>query len=113
MHSAVTTVLQVHEKEETGDILLFLTGREEIESVQRVLQRCRGLFPPDWRDLEVCPLYAALPTHEQQKVFQETQEVGVDACLSPCLNTGGGCGCMSVTLLKHRRWVWMHVCHLA
>lgn len=74
VHSAVTTVLQVHEKEETGDILLFLTGREEIESVQRVLQRCRGLFPPDWRDLEVCPLYAALPTHEQQKVFQETQE---------------------------------------
>ena len=77
MHSAVTTVLQVHEKEEKGDMLLFLTGREEIESVQRVLQRCRSLFPSDWQDMEVYPLYAALPTHEQQKVFQETPEVGV------------------------------------
>lgn len=75
VHSAVTTVLQIHEKkDERGDILLFLTGREEIESVQRILQKCRSLFPSHWLDIEVCPLYAALPTHEQQKVFQETPE---------------------------------------
>lgn len=53
-----------------GDILVFLTGREEIESVQDTLLRCSELFPSDWLDMCVCPLFAALPSSLQHRVFQ-------------------------------------------
>ena len=74
LHSAVTTVIQLHEEKEDGDILVFLTGREEIESMQGILEQCRSMFPSDWRDIAVCPLFAALPTGQQQQVFLKTGE---------------------------------------
>lgn len=73
LHSAITTVLQIHGEEKgTGDILVFLTGQEEIEGALKTLNQCRLLFPSDWKDLVVCPLFAALPQHQQQKVFKHT-----------------------------------------
>lgn len=72
LNSAVISILQLHEEQENGDILVFLTGREEIESMQSILAQCRELFPSNWSDILVCPLYAALPTSHQQKVFVET-----------------------------------------
>ena len=79
INSAVTTVLQLHKEEvgesnhtSKGDILVFLTGREEIESVQDILTKCREMFPSDWLDMVVSPLYAALPLSQQQKVFRPT-----------------------------------------
>ena len=70
VHAAVTTVLQLHEdREKKGDILVFLTGREEIESMQSILAQCREMFPSDWLDMVVCPLYAALPSKKQQNAF--------------------------------------------
>lgn len=81
LHSAIVTVLQLHSTEGTGDILLFLTGREEIESAQALLKQCRQLFPAEWMDIVVCPLYAALPSKHQQHVFLET----------PKVPTPGGC----------------------
>lgn len=39
--AALTTVLQLHAEEPPGDVLVFLTGQEEIEAVQRLLlDRC-------------------------------------------------------------------------
>jgi len=73
LHSAVRAVLQLHSEEERdGDILVFLTGREEIESMTSLLQQCQLLFPPSWREMVVCPLFAALPTKQQQRAFTET-----------------------------------------
>lgn len=60
------------EEERDGDILVFLTGREEIESMTSLLQQCQLLFPPNWREMVVCPLFAALPTKQQQRAFTET-----------------------------------------
>ena len=74
LHSAITTVLQLHEESEDGDILVFLTGREEIESMQTILEQCRSMFPSDWRDMSVCPLFATLPTGQQQHVFLKTSK---------------------------------------
>lgn len=73
--SCITTVLQLHQEEveneqSKGDILVFLSGREEIESVQTMLLKCQDMFPSDWLDMSVCPLYAALPPSQQRKVFQ-------------------------------------------
>ena len=77
IHSAITTVLQLHgederEEDKTGDILVFLTGQDEIESMLHTLIQCRSLFPPHWKDMIVLPLFSALPLAQQQKVFQKS-----------------------------------------
>ena len=38
LDAALTTVLQIHVEEQAGDILVFLTGQEEIESLQQLLR---------------------------------------------------------------------------
>ena len=40
-----------------------------------MLNQCRALFPPDWLDLRVCPLYAALPSRHQQQAFKPAPKV--------------------------------------
>ena len=35
--AALMTILQLHREEEAGDILAFLTGQDEIESMERLL----------------------------------------------------------------------------
>lgn len=52
-----------------GDFLVFLTGQEEIDELVNLL-RSKVTEPP----LHVLPLYAALPLHLQQKVFDEAPE---------------------------------------
>ena len=37
LDAALNTTLQIHLDEEPGDILVFLTGQEEIESLARLL----------------------------------------------------------------------------
>lgn len=38
LDAALTTVLQIHLEEQPGDVLVFLTGQEEIESLQQLLR---------------------------------------------------------------------------
>ena len=38
LDAALTTVLQIHLQEQAGDVLVFLTGQEEIESLQQLLR---------------------------------------------------------------------------
>ena len=52
------------EAEPPGDVLVFLSGEREIRDTAEAL---RGVFDVN---TEVLPLYARLPTAEQQKVFQ-------------------------------------------
>lgn len=49
-----------------GDFLVFLTGQEEIDELVKLLSS-KNTDPP----LHVLPLYAALPLHLQQKVFED------------------------------------------
>ncbi|MCH9731841.1 MAG: ATP-dependent RNA helicase HrpA, partial [Actinomycetia bacterium] len=53
--------------EPPGDVLVFLSGEREIRDTAEAL---RGAFDPN---TEVLPLYARLPTAEQQKVFQSSR----------------------------------------
>lgn len=76
VEKAIGTVLQIHEEEPDGDILVFLTGREEIEravqavaeavSTQDALSAKRALLP--------LPMYAGLTADEQMYVFDEAPE---------------------------------------
>ncbi|KAH7110839.1 P-loop containing nucleoside triphosphate hydrolase protein [Dendryphion nanum] len=71
VEAALRTVLQIHSSEPEGDILLFLTGEEEIEDACRKINLegqdmiRDGLAGP----LQVYPLYGTLPPAQQQKIF--------------------------------------------
>ena len=52
-----------------GDILVFLTGQQDIEAVQEgLIKRTRSLGNKI-KELLVLPLYSSLPRAEQQKVL--------------------------------------------
>ncbi|TID19878.1 hypothetical protein CANINC_003673, partial [Pichia inconspicua] len=68
VRAALSAVLQIHQKQGPGDILVFLTGQEEIETlVDSLDEACRRLNINNMRTL---PLYAGLPTEEQALVFE-------------------------------------------
>lgn len=73
LDAAVVTVLQTHVTQKVpGDILVFLTGQEEIETCAEILtQRTRGLGARI-RELIICPIYASLPSEQQAKIFEVT-----------------------------------------
>lgn len=74
LDAAVVSVLQIHVTEAPGDILVFLTGQEEIETVEEILKhRTRGLGTKI-AELIICPIYANLPTELQAKIFEPTPE---------------------------------------
>ena len=59
---AIVDAIAELEKEPPGDVLVFLSGEREIRDTAEVLKNLKHT--------EVLPLYARLPTAEQQKVFQ-------------------------------------------
>ena len=72
VEAALRTVLQIHATEPEGDILLFLTGEEEIEDVCRKinLETDEMIREADAGPLKTLPLYGTLPPHQQQKIFE-------------------------------------------
>ncbi|RSH91218.1 hypothetical protein EHS25_009517 [Saitozyma podzolica] len=67
--AAVQTVFDMHLKEPPGDVLVFLTGREEIDQViQQVADRLQSL-PKAAPKILALPLYATLPVEEQAIIF--------------------------------------------
>ncbi|KAK7460585.1 DEAH-box ATP-dependent RNA helicase prp43 [Stygiomarasmius scandens] len=73
VEAAIRTVLMIHRAEEPGDILLFLTGEEEIEDACRKIKlEADDLInqDPDSVGPLVCiPLYSSLPPAQQQRIF--------------------------------------------
>lgn len=72
LEAALRTVLQIHATEAEGDILLFLTGEEEIEDAVRKikLETDEMIREADAGPMDVYPLYGTLPPAQQQKIFQ-------------------------------------------
>lgn len=70
LDAALLTVQQIHLVEPPGDILLFLTGKEEIDTACEILfDRMKSLgssAPP----LMVLPVYSALPSEMQSRIFE-------------------------------------------
>lgn len=74
LEKAVSTVFDIHADEPKGDILVFLTGRDEIEkAVQAVAERSAQL-PPGSDSLLPLPMYAGLSTEQQNYIFEEAPE---------------------------------------
>ena len=72
LEASLRTVLQIHASEPEGDILLFLTGEEEIEDACRKikLETDEMIREADAGPLTVYPLYGTLPPNQQQKIFE-------------------------------------------
>jgi pre-mRNA-splicing factor ATP-dependent RNA helicase DHX15/PRP43 len=71
LEAAVRTVIQIHLCEETeGDVLLFLTGQEEIEDACKRIRREITNLGPDVGELKCIPLYSTLPPNQQQRIFE-------------------------------------------
>ncbi|KAF6838852.1 helicase associated domain-containing protein [Colletotrichum musicola] len=74
VEQAVSTVLDIHENEADGDILVFLTGREEIDNaVQAVADRLLDMKEQSTK-LQALALYAGLSTEQQMYVFENPPE---------------------------------------
>ena len=71
--AALRTVYHIHYKEPLpGDILVFLTGQETVESLENLVNEYALGLGPEVPKLLVLPLFAALPQAAQQRVFQPT-----------------------------------------
>ena len=72
LEAAIRTVVQIHMcEQEKGDILLFLTGQEEIEEACKKLRKEVENLGTDVGELKMIPLYSTLPPVLQQKIFEE------------------------------------------
>ena len=68
--SAIETVVDVHVNTGPGDMLVFLTGQEEIEKACRAVEaHVRSMPEGECPDVQVLPLYASLPPDMQSRVF--------------------------------------------
>ncbi|OQE17204.1 hypothetical protein PENSTE_c021G03571 [Penicillium steckii] len=71
---AVKTVFDIHTQEAEGDVLLFLTGREEIDRAIQLISERAAYLHPKAPSLLTLPLYAGLTTDQQMYVFEPTPE---------------------------------------
>ncbi|XP_055376601.1 pre-mRNA-splicing factor ATP-dependent RNA helicase DHX16 isoform X2 [Condylostylus longicornis] len=70
--ACVVSVLQIHATQPLGDILVFLTGQEEIETCLEVLQDRVKRLGSKLKELIILPVYANLPSDMQAKIFEPT-----------------------------------------
>ncbi|AQL07094.1 Pre-mRNA-splicing factor ATP-dependent RNA helicase [Zea mays] len=70
LEAAIRTVVQIHMCEPAGDILVFLTGEEEIEDACRKINKEINNMGDQVGPVKVVPLYSTLPPAMQQKIFE-------------------------------------------
>jgi len=70
LDASLITVMQIHLSEPPGDILLFLTGQEEIDTSSEILYERMKQLGPDVPELIILPVYSALPSEMQTRIFE-------------------------------------------
>ncbi|KAG5949913.1 hypothetical protein E4U53_005652 [Claviceps sorghi] len=72
--AAITTVFQIHTTQPRGDILIFLTGQDEIEAAELEITETARKLGSRVKELVVCPIYANLPSDLQARIFEPTPD---------------------------------------
>ncbi|KAF4594015.1 DEAH-box ATP-dependent RNA helicase prp43 [Pleurotus pulmonarius] len=76
VEAAIRFVLTIHRAEDPGDILLFLTGEDDIEMACREIKleadHLIKQYPSSVGPIVCIPFYAALEPTQQQRVFDQT-----------------------------------------
>nr|NVI75410.1 lethal (2) 37Cb [Cucujiformia] len=70
--ACVISVLQIHATQPLGDVLVFLTGQDEIETCQELLTDRIRRLGSKVKELIILPVYANLPSDMQAKIFEPT-----------------------------------------
>lgn len=72
VESAVKQALTIHLQSGPGDILIFMTGQEDVEVTCDVLaDRLKQLDDPP--PLEILPIYSSMPAEQQQRIFKKAK----------------------------------------
>ncbi|RCH83049.1 putative ATP-dependent RNA helicase dhr2, partial [Rhizopus stolonifer] len=74
LDASLVSIFQIHINNPKGDILVFLPGQEAIESLTALVKEYATQLRPSQQKLLTCPLFAALPPSQQQKVFDPAPE---------------------------------------
>ncbi|THD19419.1 Pre mRNA splicing factor ATP dependent [Fasciola hepatica] len=72
VEAAVVSVLQIHVTQPPGDVLVFLTGQEEIETANELLIERTRKLGSKIRELLILPIYSTLPSDMQARIFSPT-----------------------------------------
>ncbi|XP_043285396.1 probable pre-mRNA-splicing factor ATP-dependent RNA helicase mog-4 [Venturia canescens] len=70
--ACVVSILQIHATQPPGDVLVFLTGQEEIETCQEMLNERVRRLGSKLAELLILPVYANLPSDMQTRIFEPT-----------------------------------------
>lgn len=80
VEAAVKQAITVHLGHPPGDILIFMTGQEEIEATCFALQERLDHLGDDVAPLMILPIYSQLPSDLQAKIFDRAPE-GTRKCI--------------------------------
>ncbi|CAO1614928.1 unnamed protein product [Sympodiomycopsis kandeliae] len=70
LDASLITVMQIHLSEPQGDILVFLTGQEEIDTACEILFERMKALGSAVPELIILPVYSALPSEMQTRIFE-------------------------------------------
>ncbi len=70
--ACIVTVLQTHLTQGPGDVLVFLTGQDEVETAAEELTRRTRAMGSKIKELIVAKIYSTLPSDQQAKIFEAT-----------------------------------------
>lgn len=82
VEASIRTAIEIHEGEPAGDILIFLTGEDEIEQACEKIKRLGNRNSVKYGELKVVPLYSSLPPNVQQKIFEPAPPGGRKCIIS-------------------------------
>ncbi|KAF8621407.1 hypothetical protein AX15_007819 [Amanita polypyramis BW_CC] len=70
--AAMRTFFQIHTDQPPGDVLIFLPGQEDIESLEKSIQLFANRLPRDRMQVLITPMFAAQAPGTNAKVFATT-----------------------------------------
>ncbi|KAF8817173.1 P-loop containing nucleoside triphosphate hydrolase protein [Phlegmacium glaucopus] len=70
--AAMRTFFQIHTDQPPGDVLIFLPGQEDIESVEASIKLYANQLPIDQPAVLICTMFAAQEHSQNNKVFSPT-----------------------------------------
>lgn len=69
LEAAIDTVMDIHVTQDPGDILVFLTGQEEIDTSCEILYERAKKIEAVAGPLIILPVYSSLPSEMQSRIF--------------------------------------------
>ncbi|NXU70138.1 DHX33 helicase, partial [Oreotrochilus melanogaster] len=98
LQAALVSVFQIHQEAPSSqDILVFLTGQEEIEAMTKTCRDIAKHLPEGCPQMAVMPLYASLPYCQQLRVFQAAPK----GCRKVILSTNIAETSITITGIKY------------